>query len=268
LFGGAQTPAGAPAGQQSKPTSNLFGGGNNGASTPGTATGGGLFQGMGSKDASSTTPQANKTAPPSSLSFTPAGNPPSGNLFGGGAAAAKPASSLFSQPPKASENKAPASGVGDAQPKPSFGFGNANPSTQRNPSPVHQRSRRLRNRPRRRNLVVCSVVLSARSQRQVPQHQHLALRQTSSEVLVLLHHLHLSLLHPQPLLVHLQVLVSSEVHRPPLPNLPKSRQLTSRPALVEHLCSATPQLSSQQASKLHNPHSPHRDLQANLLTKF
>jgi nuclear pore complex protein Nup62 len=129
LFGGAQTPAGAPTSQQSKPpTSNLFGGGNNGASTPGTATGGSLFQGMGSKNASSTTPQANKTAPPSSLSFTPAGNPPSANLFGGGAAAAKPAPSLFSQAPKTGENKAPASAGGDAQPKPSFGFGNLNPT--------------------------------------------------------------------------------------------------------------------------------------------
>jgi nuclear pore complex protein Nup62 len=119
LFGGVQAPA---AGQESKaPTPNLFG---PAASTAkpaaGAAAGGNLFAGLGSKDAPSgtSTPQANKTTP--STSFTPAGNPPTGNFFGGGAAGAKP--SLFTQPPKADENKAPATGAGDAQPKSSTQF--------------------------------------------------------------------------------------------------------------------------------------------------
>lgn len=122
LFGSAQAPA---AGQQTKPpTTNMFGSaGNNPAPAPGAATGGGLFSNLGSKDASkpssgTSTPQANKTAP--SPSFTPAGNPPTGNMFGGGA---KPAANLFSQPPKADENKAPATGAGDTQPKSGTQFG-------------------------------------------------------------------------------------------------------------------------------------------------
>jgi nuclear pore complex protein Nup62 len=122
LFGGAQASA---TGQESKPpTSNLFGSAaNTAAPAPSAATGGGLFGGLGSKDASkpssgTSTPQANKTAP--STSFTPAGNPPAANLFGGGA---KPAAGLFGQPPKADENKAPATGSGDAQPKSGTQFG-------------------------------------------------------------------------------------------------------------------------------------------------
>jgi nuclear pore complex protein Nup62 len=127
LFGGARAPA---AGQESKPpASNLFGSAANTAPpAPGAAAGGGLFSGLGSKDASkssngTSTPQANKTAP--STSFTPAGNPPAANIFGG----AKQAPGLFGQPPKADENKAPTSGSGsgDAQPKSGTqfaGFGN------------------------------------------------------------------------------------------------------------------------------------------------
>jgi nuclear pore complex protein Nup62 len=121
LFGGAQAPA---AGQESKPpASNLFGSAaNTAAPAPGAAAGGGLFGGLGSKDASkpssgTSTPPANKTTP--SASFTPAGNPPAANLFGG----AKPAPGLFGQPPKADENKAPATGSGDAQPKLGTQFG-------------------------------------------------------------------------------------------------------------------------------------------------
>jgi nuclear pore complex protein Nup62 len=128
LFGGAQTPAGGAAAQQGKPLSgNMFGMGGNGTTTPGATTGSSFFPGMGSKDASkdsnSTTPQGNKTAP--TPSFTPAGNPPTGNMFGAGAAASKPAPSLFTQAPKADETKAPATGGGEAQTKPAapFGFG-------------------------------------------------------------------------------------------------------------------------------------------------
>jgi nuclear pore complex protein Nup62 len=128
LFGGAQAPA---AGQESKaPTPLSFGSAaNTAAPAAGAAAGGSLFAGLGSKDASkpssgASTPQANKTAP--SASFTPAGNPPTANLFGG-AAGAKPAAGLFGglggQPPKADENKAPATGAGDAQPKSGTQFG-------------------------------------------------------------------------------------------------------------------------------------------------
>jgi nuclear pore complex protein Nup62 len=125
LFGGAQAPA---AGKESKaPTPLSFGSAaNTAAPAAGAAAGGGLFAGLGSKPSDgSSTPQANKTAP--STSFTPAGNPPTANLFGGGAAGAKPAANLFGglggQPPKADENKAPATGAGDAQPKSGTQFG-------------------------------------------------------------------------------------------------------------------------------------------------